>query len=455
MAYDYFAPLTNAMNAYAQSDTQGAQNAMAMRQFEDEQRLHQMKYNQANIAYQQALDEHNYKNGLKEYLAKNQTQAVSNPDYANYQQMKSGAYGPPIPQEDINRFAQDAPQTVSGWKQSNERLAAANAYVSGTPEPAKTIEQPVHILKGSLDYAKLMGRPDKMAEIQKQILDEVSKVGALTGDGQATVDAYNQMTGDNVKYLGQKGEWTVASTKDGKIYAFNSKMAAATGDPAKAFVQLAEGPEKQGKIIDKTVPLGDKMLIQYSDGTQEERPIAAKPDTVVKIENANAKAAQGPKPKPLPASQVSDLADFKAMVTNLNNAAEIAKRVNTGPIAGRGQSIASKFGGSSKDFIDFRQKLSTVNNIMLKLRSGAAVTDQEYQRFLQEMPSVNDTEDVRDAKLQNAIAYMTNLQNDKMQAYAEAGYIVPQSTSIQSQPKAKSTTGKGAKPSLGAIFGGK
>jgi hypothetical protein len=76
-------------------------------------------------------------------------------------------------------------------------------------------------------------------------------------------------------------------------------------------------------------------------------------------------------------------------------------------------------------FVDMNQRLQTASNIMLKLRSGAAVTESEYQRFIKEYPQPNDPKEVRERKAKNSIRYMNELIDDKVTAFGESGYKTP------------------------------
>lgn len=131
--------------------------------------------------------------------------------------------------------------------------------------------------------------------------------------------------------------------------------------------------------------------------------------------------------KALPASQVESLLDIQNVAKALKEATEIAdaKSVDTGPISGRWQAFQSKFGMASDSFVDMNQRLQTANNIMLKLRSGAAVTESEYNRFINEFPQPTDTPDVRKRKAKNSIRYMNSLIDDKVSAFSESGYKTP------------------------------
>jgi hypothetical protein len=161
--------------------------------------------------------------------------------------------------------------------------------------------------------------------------------------------------------------------------------------------------------------------------------------------------------KVLPAGQLESLADMKRVRDTLAGVGEsLAKTpVETGPYAGRKQALQSKVGMADDSFVDLQQKFSTAENIMLKLRSGAAVTDQEYERFKKEFPTVNDPEDVRDRKLKNAVNYATDLLDEKIGLYEEGGYKVPERVLSPSAKVAREAeTQPGSGPKAGDIVKG-
>lgn len=156
--------------------------------------------------------------------------------------------------------------------------------------------------------------------------------------------------------------------------------------------------------------------------------------------------------KVLPAGQLESIADMKRVKDVMAEARQAlaSKKVSTGPVAGRLQSIGSAVGLASDDFVDVQQKLQTAENIMLKLRSGAAVTESEYQRFKKEFPRTSDTPAVMQRKMNNAIAYADTLMDSKMDIYEEGGYRIPQSVknggkpATQAKPAAKAAPKKAA-----------
>lgn len=178
---------------------------------------------------------------------------------------------------------------------------------------------------------------------------------------------------------------------------------------------------------------GKKALVQRSSTGQIKPVIEDKSTTVV---------VSGERNKPgrvLPASQLETIADMRKVKETLENASNILSsgRVSTGPISGRLQSLGSMVGMTSDKFNDARQQLSTAENIMLKLRSGAAVTEPEFERFKNEYPSVNDSPSVRDRKMANAIKYANDLMDTKLQVFQDGGYKIPESAYSKGGPVPK------------------
>lgn len=178
---------------------------------------------------------------------------------------------------------------------------------------------------------------------------------------------------------------------------------------------------------------GKKALVQRSSTGQIKPVIEDKSTTVV---------VSGERNKPgrvLPAAQLETIADMRKVKETLENASNILSsgRVSTGPISGRLQSLGSMVGMTSDKFNDARQQLSTAENIMLKLRSGAAVTEPEFERFKNEYPSVNDSPSVRDRKMANAIKYANDLMDTKLQVFQDGGYKIPESAYSKGGPVPK------------------
>jgi hypothetical protein len=234
--------------------------------------------------------------------------------------------------------------------------------------------------------------------------------------------------------------------EQGKVY--NEQ----TGQWDTVFDNPKEMPE--GKGFD-TIDMGNATRVIPRDGSAPYTvPKSASPNTIVKIEaQRTSGGGNGEKPlklKTLPASTISDLSDAQTLLQAMDTIG--SPKTNTGPIAGRTRAVLNKFGMASSDFTDLTSKLAGVNNIMLKLRSGAAVTDPEYERFKNEMPTVNDDEKVFTTKLANAKNYALSVINNKVQNFEEGGYKVPENVkrTAAGQPSPIVSTG----PKVGEVQDG-
>jgi len=66
--------------------------------------------------------------------------------------------------------------------------------------------------------------------------------------------------------------------------------------------------------------------------------------------------------------------------------------------------------------------LSSINNALLQLRSGAQITASEANRIGAELPSYKDPAPVFEQKLKTARELAANILNSKAQALREAGH---------------------------------
>jgi hypothetical protein len=72
--------------------------------------------------------------------------------------------------------------------------------------------------------------------------------------------------------------------------------------------------------------------------------------------------------------------------------------LNTGPIASRVSAAKAMLGGES-DFTKYRSVIDNMSSALLKLRSGAAVTPQEFERIAGFIPNINDDEKTAKTKI--------------------------------------------------------
>lgn len=135
-----------------------------------------------------------------------------------------------------------------------------------------------------------------------------------------------------------------------------------------------------------------------------------------------------------PAAVATQTGEMQALATEVAQIKELAKSVNTGPISGPVGSAAKVFGKASDKFTDLSTRIQSVNNIMLRLRSGLAVTEQEYKRFQKEFPTINDPEAVFQQKAKTAFENLQKSMEARGAALGRAGYQSPTSGGSGKKP---------------------
>ena len=131
--------------------------------------------------------------------------------------------------------------------------------------------------------------------------------------------------------------------------------------------------------------------------------------------------------KKLPIKQADDLVEYKNLVELGSKALETANENLYGPVSGRIEAGKSYF-GMSPDFTTMNQAYAGVRNQILKARAGANVTPSESERFLQEIgdPYTGDYKQ----RLESFTSQRRREYLEKLQAYQEAGFDIPQSLQI-------------------------
>lgn len=434
---------------------QKRQNMLDQRQM----RLSDLQMQREQMALSEAQRDQEYKQGLRDRMANPQTttQFTPKPTVAPALQTAPTALQPQpeftMPQPETSPAVQA--YNEGRVKSSTESPAAAGAKFAmsqGRPEEAAKM---ISVDDALAQYgAKIQagGGDPKQYYAAKADLDQAKEVASIIHAYKDQPEVLKTMWPSIVKLVPKAATmdpFNAKAEQDGILIPFKTQQ----GETVKGKYYYYDSKKQMHIMEDKPDPM--EMMVKRDElaGARQDKQIAAADERLNKtIAAADARAAR-PKPEPpgkvLPAGQVEAIADMKRVKDVLAEAGKLAndKNITTGPVSGRLQSLGSKVGMASEDFTNFNQKLATAENIMLKLRSGAAVTDQEFERFKREFPNVNDPPAVRNRKLNNATKYATELMDSKLDLYEESGYKVPKS--------AKSTNaGKPAnRPPLSAIFG--
>jgi len=353
---------------------------------------------------------------------------VANPAYRSLADLRNIATAGP-PQEYIT------PEYEQGMTAQKGLEYPGAAFDENTfqQEPEMIQRQVPSASQALYEHFKETGNTDKVNEIYQGALKTAKDLAEQFGPEIGSQYFFN-VTGEKYTARPQLTQADLIALRgDQQAMADERRNAAADARLEKTLAAQNERDERSRAAADARL----------------ERTLAAKGS------GGSGHGATPPGGKILPAGQLESLSDAAQIIKTLEEAQGIAPKVNTGAVSGRLQSAGQYLGTSGENFNQFKQKLATANNIMLKLRSGAAVTESEYNRFLQEMPTANDDEKIRDTKLANAINYARELLTNKTETFREGGYRVPEGTverSKASQQPAQQAAGKG--PKVGTVEGG-
>lgn len=131
-------------------------------------------------------------------------------------------------------------------------------------------------------------------------------------------------------------------------------------------------------------------------------------------------------------AQREQIAGFDGLLREANNAASKLQdtQLDTGVIA----SSVSKLGalaGMAPDFTEYRSMIDNFGSALLKLRSGAAVTPQEFTRIAGFIPSVYDDEKTAQTKINRFIEETTAAQKNYVERSTQTTQQIQKSMSTQ------------------------
>lgn len=142
-------------------------------------------------------------------------------------------------------------------------------------------------------------------------------------------------------------------------------------------------------------------------------------------ERADDKRDAAERGKTLPAGEVDKIAETRQFISQLKRAGELFKPEYAGPVTQWTRWAKGMTSGLPADETEFRSLVSNFENTLLKLRSGAAVTQQEFDRIKRELPQFGDPPKTFPIKLRVAREALENVLSAKEQTFRAAGYFVP------------------------------
>jgi hypothetical protein len=106
-----------------------------------------------------------------------------------------------------------------------------------------------------------------------------------------------------------------------------------------------------------------------------------------------------------PASAEQALTNAQALLWTIGEIEKVYNPESVGPLRGRYESIESALSGNKEETIKMQTMLSTFQNTVINLRTGAQMSEPEAQRILNEIPSMNLPPETFVGKLNTAKAY--------------------------------------------------
>lgn len=109
-----------------------------------------------------------------------------------------------------------------------------------------------------------------------------------------------------------------------------------------------------------------------------------------------------PNPRATRAASASESNELAARANIVKQVEDIRKTYNkrhVGPVRGKVGGIGEKVGAIDKPGADFRSRVAALKNLVLKARSGGAVTDGEAERLLKEIPDADQPSQVFESRL--------------------------------------------------------
>jgi hypothetical protein len=148
---------------------------------------------------------------------------------------------------------------------------------------------------------------------------------------------------------------------------------------------------KEGIKADNRPDKTQNVPIDMGDGNVKYGSIQTDPNTgEVKVVMTNATPPRSAATQRITSGDRQYLTEAEGLTKVINDIEKNFDEGFVGPIAGRiGEAKSVTVGNSPKE-ASFRAAVSSLKNQLLKLRSGAAVTDQEFERILSELPTEND-----------------------------------------------------------------
>jgi len=195
-------------------------------------------------------------------------------------------------------------------------------------------------------------------------------------------------------------------------------------------VRTTYGPQptpdivKPSELIQKQDPSGEWYNYRmYADGT-ERRISKATPKQIKAAGEVNVNVGQG---KPAPSGERMELTKIYDFGKKLQRIDDLYDPSYAGPIEGRikaGLETVTGVGVSERG-ISFRALVNELGDDLLRLKSGAQINEQEFQRLMKFLPNPNLPNKTFQSRLETFKTTMGSIIKTKEDALSASGFAIP------------------------------
>ena len=126
--------------------------------------------------------------------------------------------------------------------------------------------------------------------------------------------------------------------------------------------------------------------------------------------------------------QREQIALFDEIENEAKFISDLSAKTNLGPIASRDGSLAGIVGQASGNFVDIRSAINNMSSILLRMRSGAAVTPQEYTRIRGFIPELNEDEKTIQRKMSRFFSEIAAAKQNYIKRSTQSSFDIANSS---------------------------
>lgn len=212
-------------------------------------------------------------------------------------------------------------------------------------------------------------------------------------------------------------------TPGGLVYAKEPSKAVTSKTAPKGTQQIIS-PEGRKYMIPPPVPVTvGGQTIGYQRGTKF---IKAGPESVTNVNIG----------KPASAEERKKIAETRASLGALQNLKDLFDSAYVGPLAGRMGAVKDLFGFNISQQSAFYAAEASLKNEIIKLITGAQMSEVEAKRIMKEIPDRNDPPSVWKAKWEQTVKNKQRLEEEYLKVLEQSGLKAPKNITL-STPEAE------------------